>query len=171
MTDERLSRPAALWKQMTEAQRLDATRAFWADRDSMMEQAEVLALIARKINFRFKSVQTLPTERKVKHLMALGNVSDSVSGRLLVTYHLACQRPMMGAFLDELGVPHDNGLIAEGETPKLDAEKLAAAAEALRAKFPAEDVRLYFATLVLQDPETWGALGPQLGDAAPAAAS
>jgi hypothetical protein len=30
------------------------------------------------------------------------------------------------------------------------------------ASFPAEDVQLYFATLVLQDPETWGGLAEHL---------
>jgi hypothetical protein len=65
---------------------------------------------------------------------------------------------MMGAFLDELGIAHEDGLIAEETVAKPDGDKLAAAAEALRGKFPAEDVSLYFSTLVSQDPETWGAL-------------
>ena len=77
-----------------------------------------MALIARKLNFRFKSVQSMSTERKVKHLMALGNVSDGVAGRLLVSYHLTHQRPMMAAFLDALGIEHDNGLIAQDAAPQ-----------------------------------------------------
>lgn len=153
-----LPRPAALWKQMTEPQRQEAARAFWTDRDSVMEQAEVLALMARRLNFRFKSVQALAVDRKIKHLMAMGNVSDAVAGRLLVTYHLASQRPMMGAFLDALSIPHENGLIADNDVSKPDDATLKAAAEKLRAAFPAEQVDLYFTTLRLQDPETWGAL-------------
>jgi hypothetical protein len=30
----------------------------------------------------------------------------------------------------------------------------------LRESFPVENVDLYFATLAMQDPETWGALRP-----------
>lgn len=90
--------------------------------------------------------------------MSLGNVSDGVAGRLLVAYHLHAQRPMMAAFLDALSIPHENGLIAQDETPKPDAEQLAAAASSLRAAFPAANVDLYFATLVLQDPDTWSGL-------------
>jgi hypothetical protein len=157
--DSQPNRPAALWKAMSETQRRQAAEAFWADRDAMSEQAEVLALLARKLNFRFKSVQTMAVERKVKHLMALGNVSDAVSSRLLVSYHLAHQRPMMAAFLDALGIPHENGLIAQEETPKPEADALAQAAATLRGAFPEADVELYFATLVLQDEETWGGLG------------
>jgi hypothetical protein len=154
--DSSPARPAALWKGMGDTERRQAAEAFWTDRESLVEQAEVMALIARKLNFRFKSVQGLSVERKVKHLMALGNVSDSVAGRLLVSYHLAHQRPMMGAFLDALGIAHDNGLIAQDETPKPDPAQLATAAASLRQAFPVPAVDLYFATLVLQDPETWG---------------
>jgi hypothetical protein len=158
-----LQRPAVLWKQMTDTQRQDAARAFWTDTESGVEQIEILALLARRLNFRMKSVQALPLERKIKNLVAMGNVSDGVAGRLLVTYHLASQRPMMSAFLDALKIPHEDGLIAEGETPAPDAEALKHAAETLRKSFPAEDITLYFSTLVLQDPETWGGLTQELG--------
>ena len=141
---------------MPDPERLLAAEAFWDDSESIVEQAEVMALIARKLNFRFKSVQNMTTERKVKHLMALGNVSDGVAGRLLVSYHLAHQRPMMGAFLDALGIEHDSGLIAQEATPQPDAEKLKTAATTLRGVYPSPAVDLYFATLALQDPETWG---------------
>jgi len=144
-------------------QRHEAAEAFWNDQDSIVEQAEVMALIARKLNFRFKSVQGLPIARKVTHLMALGNVSDGVAGRLLVAYHLHAKRPMMAAFLDALEIPHEDGLIAQDETPSPAADKLAAAAASLRSSFPAADVDLYFSTLALQDPDTWGALAAAPG--------
>jgi hypothetical protein len=153
-----LPRPAALWKGMTDAQRVEAARAFWNDEESLMEQAEVLALIARRLNFRLKTVQNLSLDRKVKHLMVTGNVSDAVAGRLLVTYHLASERPMMAAFLDELKIEHNHGLIADTELARPDEAVLAAAAQKLRATFPRERSDLYFSTLVLQDPETWSGL-------------
>src|SRR6185436_2108477 len=103
-----LERPAVLWKKMTDAQRQAAAHAFWTDPQSQMEHIEINALMARRLNFRMKSVQTMAVDRKVKHLMAMGNVSDGVAGRLLVTYHLSSQRPMMGAFLDALGIAHEN---------------------------------------------------------------
>jgi hypothetical protein len=157
-----LERPAVLWKKMTDAQRQAAAHAFWTDPQSQMEHMEINALMARRLNFRMKSVQTMAIDRKVKHLMAMGNVSDGVAGRLLVTYHLASQRPMMGAFLDALGIGHENGLIAEDATPQPDAEKLKAAAATLRESYPIEDVNLYFSTLVLQDADTWGGLLEEL---------
>ena len=65
---------------------------------------------------------------------------------------------MMSAFLDSLGITHENGLIADETLPKQDTAKLHAAATELATKFPDEDVALYFATLVAQDPDTWGEL-------------
>jgi hypothetical protein len=85
-------------------------------------------------------------------------VSDAVAARALVNYHLETQRPMMAAFLDSVGITHENGLISEENAVKPDVEKLQTAATALAAQFPPADVALYFSTLVSQDPETWEAL-------------
>ena len=90
--------------------------------------------------------------------MRLPHVSDAVAARALVNYHLGRQRPMMGDFLDALGIAHEDGLIKEETVVKPEPEKLRAAAEQIAAKYPADDVALYFSTLVSQDPETWGEL-------------
>jgi len=64
---------------------------------------------------------------------------------------------MMGAFLDALGIEHENGLIKE-ESVKPAPDKIGPAVAQLDQQFPAEDVRVYLTTLLSQDPETWGAL-------------
>jgi hypothetical protein len=73
---------------------------------------------------------------------------------------LSRQRPLLEAFLDHLGIAHQQGLIAEdgAHTPAPDA--LQAAVDGLRDRFSAPDVRLYLRTLAAQDPETWGGLAP-----------
>jgi hypothetical protein len=161
-TPEQDRRPAALWKAMSDAQRRAAAEAFWADDESVAEQTEVMLLLARKLNFRYKSVEAMAPERKVVHLLKLAQVSEGVAARLLITYHLATQRPMMGEFLDALGIKHEDGLIAEDDVPKPDAATLDAAAKAIAATHPADDVRLYFTTLLMQDPETWAGLEPHV---------
>jgi hypothetical protein len=135
-----------------------AAAAFWTDEQAALEQAEAIALIARQIKFRPKSVLTLPVERKAKHLAGMAQVSDLLAARLLVAYHLQNQRPMMGRFLDELGIAHEDGLINE-ESPKApEPETLDKAAKALASAFPKSEVACYFWTLLWQDPETWGGL-------------
>ena len=151
-------RPARLWRSLPLDTRVVAASAFWTDEQAALEQAEAIALIARQIKFRPKSVLTLPVERKAKHLAGLAQVSDLLAARLLVAYHLQHQRPMMARFLDELGIPHEDGLINE-ESPTAPApETLDKAAKALAGEFPKSDVACYFWTLLWQDPETWGGL-------------
>jgi hypothetical protein len=143
---------------MPPERRLRAAEAFWNDEHSEPQHLEAIAAIAQHIHFRAKSVRSLPPERLAKYLASLPRVSDSVALRALVAYHLETQRPMMSAFLDTLGVAHEDGLISEESLSPPPADRLRAAAGDLAARFPEDDVRLYFETLVSQDPETWGAL-------------
>jgi hypothetical protein len=151
-------RPSKLWKRLSPERRLDAAELFWSDEQSTEQQAEAIGMIATHMKFRTKSVLNLAPERRTKYLATLPNLSDSIAARALVSYHLERQRPMMAAFLDSLGVAHDNGLITDESVPKPDPGKLRTAAEELSSKYPAEDVSLYLATLVSQDPDTWGDL-------------
>ncbi len=139
-----------------------AAEPFWADEQSTDQQIEAVALIASHMKFRTKSVVGLPPEKRIKYLSTLPTISDAIVARALVSYHLERQRPMMSAFLDELGITHEDGLIADETVPAPSQEKLSAAAKSLAGKFPVEDVRLYFATLVSQDPDTWGGLVDEL---------
>ncbi|MGV3517544.1 hypothetical protein [Luteitalea sp.] len=156
---EQITRASQLWKLMTDAQRRTAAEAFWSEGEAGAEHAEVIGLLSRRLNFRVKSVLALPLDRKAKYTAGLAAVSDAVAGRLLVTFHLTHQRPMMSTFLDALGIPHENGLIADDAAPSLDAATLPPAVAALREQYPLEDVDLYLHTLRLQDHATWGGLG------------
>ena len=155
--------PSRLWKRMTPAQRLDAARAFWLDEQAADDQIQAVMLISQRKKFRPKSVLALDTDRKARHLASLPSMPETLAGRALIVYHLAEQRPMMAAFLDALGIKHENGLI-EDEAPKPDPAKIGAAVSAIAGAYPAEHVALYLNTLLCQDPETWNGLAdlPQL---------
>ena len=143
---------------MSPERRLEAAELFWADEESAEQQIEAVSAIAGHMKFRTKSVIALPVEKKARYLVGLPAIADSVAARVLVHYHLERQRAMMAAFLDALGIAHDNGLITEETVPKPDRERLKSAVASLAASYPSEDVGLYFATLVSQDPDTWGEL-------------
>jgi hypothetical protein len=114
-------------------------------------------LIAQLKKFRPKTVIGLDLDRKARHLASIVNLPEALAARALIVYHLAEQRPMMAAFLDALGLAHENGLIQE-DSVQPDVDKLAPAVAAIRETFPAEDVSLYLNTLLCQDPQTWGGL-------------
>ena len=151
-------RPSKLFRRMPLERRVEAADLFWNDEHSADQQVEAVASIASHMKFRPRSVLALTPERRAKYLAQLPNVSDAIAARALVNYHLERQRPMMAAFLDAIGIAHENGLITEENVAKPDSEKVKAAAQELATKFPADEVSLYLATLVSQDPETWDAL-------------
>ena len=143
---------------MSAQRRTEAAELFWGDEQSAEQQVEACASIATQMKFRAKSVLNLPIEKKARYLVSLPNVTDAVAARALVNYHLGKQRAMMAEFLDALGVAHEEGLIKDETVVKPEVDKLRAAAEQLTGKYPADDVALYFSTLVSQDPDTWGEL-------------
>jgi hypothetical protein len=151
-------RPSRLWKRMPVDHRVAAAELFWDDEQSTDQQLEAVAAIATHMKFRTKSVLALTPERRARYLATLPNLTDTIAARALVNYHLARQRPMMAAFLDSVGVAHEEGLITQEDVGKPDSDKLKAAVAEVTGKFPREDVALYLSTLVSQDPDTWGDL-------------
>ena len=149
--------PARMWRTMSADQRQRAALAFWNDEEATDDQIQAALLIAQQKKFRPKTVVGLDVDRKAKHLASIVALPEALAARALVVYHLAEQRPMMGAFLDALGIAHENGLIKD-EGVKPDAAKVGPAAAQIAGQFPADDVRLYLNTLLCQDPDTWGAL-------------
>ena len=156
MTETTLT-PSRLWKRMTAEQRQAAARAFWRDEQAATDQAQAVLLIAQQKKFRPKTVMSLAEERKVRHLATLPTLPDALAARALVVYHVAEQRPMMSAFLDAVGIAHQQGVIQD-DTIAPDPAKVGPAAAQIAKRFPAADVSLYLNTLLYQDPETWGAL-------------
>jgi hypothetical protein len=152
------ARPARLWKDLPVEKRVQAAEAFWRDESSpdvQVQQMEATLLLARRLNFRPKSVSALAVERRARLLAQVGEVSDAVATRALIAYHFAAQRPLMGAFLDALGIGHDQGLITDESVDPPARDRLAAALDLVRATFNAEDVDLYARTLAVLDGETW----------------
>jgi hypothetical protein len=146
---------------MTQEQKVRAARAFWLDEEAVDDQVQAAMLIAQHKKFRPKTVVGLDVDRKARHLASLPSLPDTIAARALIVYHLAEQRAMMGAFLDALGIAHENGLIKE-DAVKPDTSKLSQAATQIGSQFPAEDVSLYLNTLLCQDPDTWGGLREHL---------
>ena len=145
---------------MNAEQRLAAAGAFWKEdqSDIEMQHAEAILTIARRLNFRVKSVQALPIEKRTRLLAQLGDVSDAVATRALISYHFNTKRELMAAFLDALGITHDNGLINEETVAAPDRAKLEAGIKQLRASFSQSDVDLYLRTLSVLDGDTWAEL-------------
>jgi hypothetical protein len=147
-----------IWKEMGEEGRLKSAESFYAD-DTLREFHRAADMfIARTKNFRPAFVKRLPVAKRAFYLATLGIPQDLI-GQLLVSYHFTHHRPMMGAFLNALGIANENGVINEGtDVAKPENESVARAAETLKNDFPKQDLYIYFATLHAQNPETWSGL-------------
>jgi hypothetical protein len=141
---------------MTPELRQQAARAFWLDEDATDDQVQAVMIIAQQKSPP-KFILGLDSDRKARDLSTLGSLPVAIAARVLIVYHLAEQRSMMGTFLDALGIKHEDGLIQDDEV-KPDPSKIGPAAVQIAQQFPAEQVSLYLNTLLCQDPETWGAL-------------
>jgi hypothetical protein len=149
---------ARIWRRLGREEKLAAARHFWADPTS--EAVGVAdAAIVKVLHVRPQAVRTLPVERKVGALASVNEPSELLAASLLVALHLGERRPLLAAFLDAASLPHDNGLLAEDASAAPVAEATARrAVEAVRAAFPADQVRTYLNTLWLQDHDRWEAL-------------
>ena len=141
--------------------RTSAALAFWNDDDSPdieMQHVEAMASLARRLNFRAKSIQAMAPERLAKHLAQMGDVSDAIASRALIAYHFTDQRAVMAAFLDALGITHENGLIKEENIAAPEKARIEEAVKTVKAAHDAGDVDLYLRTLAALDHDTWAVL-------------
>jgi hypothetical protein len=148
-----------LWKKLPREERLAAATAFWNETSTEAAIAALQAIMkVRKL--RPQVARSLPLEERIQALASLLDPGETVAASLLVALHLAERRPMLGAFLDALGLPHEDGVLkqeAEEQAPPSEPSLQAAAAK-LRGAFPEGQVAAYLNTLWLQDPERWGGL-------------
>ncbi len=151
-----------IWRSMDAERRRAAAEAFWtSEKVKDFDKAAVIEALAAAMRFRPQSIRTAPPTKRVALLAGWHALNDHVAGTILYAYHIERQAPLMGRFLDALGIEHEQGQIrAELQPPA--AEPLEKAVDALLADSDRQDVIIYLETLLSQDPETWGALAPVL---------
>ena len=152
--------PSRLWPHVpAEVRKLAAHSLYARDREDPAARQLADAFIARALRFREVAVRKLPLDRRVEYLTRAVRPDDSLASSLLLALHMANRRPMLSAFLDALGVPHDNGAISDApHLARQPKDRLETAAKRLLAAFPEEDVEIYLASLLAMDPTIWGSL-------------
>jgi hypothetical protein len=146
-----------LWKRLPPEDRAKAALAFWREPTPEMVGSAVGA-IAKVRHMRPQAVPKMPLEARAQALASLLEPGESLAAILLVALHLAERRDMLSAFMDAVGLPHEDGVLKEEDTEAPVNE--AAAREGVRAlaTFPPQQVETYLNTLWLQDPERWQTL-------------
>lgn len=147
-----------LWKALTPEERSQAIAASLADDENGWVKNTTRTAVAGALRFRPQTVATWPRPKLVSEAARLSLDDAQLLSAYIVDLHLGHRRPMMGAFLDTLGIANDEGRIdsESTEVPVQDAARVVTAADDLAANFPRDEVATYFLTLLLQDSAVWG---------------
>jgi hypothetical protein len=148
-----------LWKRLGPHERLDAATQFWKEPPAEAA-AGALAAIVRVRRMRPQAARALSPEQKASALAQLFDPGETVASALVVCLHLGARRPMLSAFLDLLGIPHEDGVLKEeaAQVPAPDEERARTAVKGLAERFPANEIETYLNALWLQDENHWRAL-------------
>jgi hypothetical protein len=145
-----------LWKHLAAEDRLAAASAFFHE-PSPEVLGMALGAIVKARHMRPQAARALAPDAQARILAGVLDPGESLAIALLVALHLAGRRPLLVAFLDALGLPHEDGLLKEeGETTPTEPQ-VRKGLTALAA-FPRPQVEAYLNTLWLQDPEKWAVL-------------
>ncbi len=153
-----------LWKALSPEERALAVSASLNDDENGWVRNTTRSAVAAALKFRPQTVATWPRTKLVSEAVRLPIDDAQLLSAYLVDLHLGHRRPMMGAFLDTLGIKNEDGRIDSEttEVPEQDADRIAAAADGLVKTYPVEDVVTYFLTLLLQDASIWAGVTPWL---------
>jgi hypothetical protein len=149
---------------MDAGRRHAAAEAFWtSEKVKDFDRAAVVEFLAAAMRFRPQSIRTAPRPKRIGLLAGCHSLNDHVAGTILFAYHMERQAPLMGRFLDALGIEHEKGQIRSEVTPP-SKEALEKAVDAILAGSDRQDVTIYLETLLSQDPDTWGPLAAILDE-------
>jgi hypothetical protein len=147
-----------LWKRLPREDRAEAAAAFWKEPP---QEALGLALgaIVKSRKLRPQVARSLSDDERARALAGVLDPGEPLAASLLVALHLGPRRPLLVAFLDALGLPHDNGVLTEeaDQAPPAAMEAVGPATKAL-SSYPRGQIEVYYNTLWLQDPDRWAAL-------------
>lgn len=148
-----------LWKRLSREDRLGASTAFWNDPPEALV-GSALGAIAKARHLRPQVARAMGLDERARALASILDPGEVLAATLLVSLHLGQRRALLGAFLDAVGLPHEDGVLKDEQdagAPILDARARQAVA-AVAASHPRDQVLTYLNTLWLQDPTRWAAL-------------
>ncbi len=147
--------PYAVWDLLNDDEKKAAAAATWRNADHQSRRALEIAL-AKELKFRPKSVGHLPAEKVSGRLVHLAkDLPDTAIFEFLFHLHLDDRKPLLIEFLDDVGLPHEDGVLDlpdDAEAP--DAAKVAEAAERLVGAHGHEAI-VYLGTLKIADKDFW----------------
>jgi hypothetical protein len=153
-----------LWRALAPSDREVSLRSLADDEGSRPQLIRLAMSLPRFRAFRPKAVARLTDTELVSAIASSTQLPPDLVQTALIAMHLPARAPMLGAFLEALGIPHEGGLITDGTTVELPKEpdRMTAAIARLAGEFPRREVTIYLLSLVAMDPITWKPLAAVL---------
>ena len=153
-----------LWRALTPSEREAALQSLTDDQETRPQLIQFAMSLPRFRAFRPKAVARLTDAELVSAVASSTQLSPEFVRTALVAMHLPGRAPMLGAFLEALGIPHEGGLITEGSTVAVPegSDRMEGAIATLAKEFPRREVTIYLLSLVAMDPVTWKPLAAVL---------
>jgi hypothetical protein len=147
-----------LWKSLPVTERRLASSAFFEDPAPDLAGSALVA-VAKARHMRPQAARALAADARARILATVLDPGEALAQGLLVALHLKDRRALLVAFLEALGMPHEDGILKDDDeaVPPVSPEAARAALVTL-SRFPPAQVEIYLNTLWLQDPERWAAL-------------
>lgn len=142
-----------LWKTLSPEEKSMAAAELVKDQSALI-RASVTAVVADARKMRPIAARKLPAESQARVIATVRDPGEILASSLLVALHLGPRKPMLVAFLDALGLPHEDGVLKDEATEAVPLEDLKKACAAISGE-PASAIRIYLNTLWLQDAERW----------------
>ena len=134
-----------LWQALTPDERMAAATSYLADEADARKRLN--RLVARARNFRPATVGKWPKEKIVKAIRHVPLNDPKVAAPLLRCHHLPGQRDMVIAFLDGLGVSHDQGKVDSLSVIDAEQQVVRSAARGIVREFGLPAAATYLLTL------------------------
>ncbi len=120
--------------------------------------------LASLLHYRPQTFKKLPAAKQADHYLRFRTspALEPCTEGALIRFHVAHRRPLMAAFLDRWGIPHEDGRLKSESARPPSLEEAVEAARAFAGRFERRQVAAYFVTAGLQMPAwrapLWGAL-------------
>lgn len=156
--------PMQLWQALSPVERTLAVTAALTERREL--RGALVAALAKQMRFRPQVLSGWEPSKLASYASRLPLGEAGLAVDLLIALHLHHRRPLLEAFLDAAGVPHEDGSIAvtlaAGDVE--EGRMREAATSLLESGFPADEVVTYLLAQVVLDPAAWSPLGGWLRD-------
>jgi hypothetical protein len=117
----------------------------------------------RKLRPVYVQQKSLPEQYAWIHKTVSLKACDTIGEHLLQAWFLTAHQPLLAAFCDAMGIPHDGKGSVQGDLPpELDAATLDTAVDAILTERDPKLVALYLHVFNLQVPGGWPSLSAKL---------